>query len=262
VLLLCSVALGLGCANQLVLPPIPSVKWDGAERRTFPFSDHTVEYFVARSRNEEPRAFVLRLTGDAAGSAKFTASRWKDHPVEVWVVNYPGYGRSNGPRTLKQLARVALASFDEMKKVAGGKPIFLEGVSLATTPALCIAARRPVAGVILQNPPALQQVILGQHGWWNIWLIAGPVALQIPRELDSLANANLARAPAVFLLAENDSVVHPKYQRQIFDAYRGPKRLIVQKHAGHNEPLSADDEAGLQQAMNWLFENAQTSTVP
>ncbi|HEX8522621.1 MAG TPA: hypothetical protein VF669_10225 [Tepidisphaeraceae bacterium] len=252
-LIIATVTIAAGCASSLVLPPVPAVQWDGAERKSFPFQGRRVEYFVARSTRKPPQAYVLRLTGDAAGAARFTASRWNQHPVEVWVVNYPGYGQSNGPRSLKQLAAVALQSYDQLRLSAGDKPIFVEGVSLATTPALLIAAKRQVAGVILQNPPPLRELILGMHGWWNLWLIAAPVAMQVPRELDSLANARAVHAPVVFLLAEKDSVVPPKYQQKVVDACTGDTRIIRQKGADHNEPLSRQDEQSLQVAIDWMW---------
>src|SRR5688572_19878411 len=178
-----------GCADTLILPPTPPPYYaQGTNRRTFVRDGFHLEAFTARppaSANEPPRAYVLRFTGgDASGSAAFTATRSNPRPVEVWVVNYPGYGASAGPRKLRTLAPAALAAFDQLKSIAGDHPIFLEGFSLGTVPALAVAARRPVAGVVLQNPPPLRELILDRHGWWNLWMLAGPIALQIPPELD------------------------------------------------------------------------------
>jgi len=47
--------------------------------------------------------------------------------------------------------------------------------------ALSVAARRPVAGLVLQNPPPLRQLIMGHYGWWNLWLVAGAVVLVLVR---------------------------------------------------------------------------------
>ena len=84
---------------------------------------------------------------------------------------------------------------------AQGKRIFVTGRSLGTAAALYVAAHRPVAGLVLQNPPPLQSLILRRHGWWNLWLLAGPIAMQVPADLNSLRNAPKVTAPAVFVLA-------------------------------------------------------------
>ena len=93
-----------------------------------------------------------------------------------------------------------------------------------------------VAGLILHNPPALRQLILHQHGWWNLWLLAGPIAAQIPADLESIANARVAHTRAIFLLAEQDEIVAPRFQRLVVDAYAGEKRVITLRGAYHNSP--------------------------
>jgi pimeloyl-ACP methyl ester carboxylesterase len=246
-----------GCADSLILPPNPAPYIaNGTTHRTLQRDGLKLDAFIARSpgaASREPAAFVLRFTGgDASGSAAFTASRWGGRPVEVWVINYPGYGQSAGPRRLAAMAPASIAAFDELKSIAGNRPIFIEGFSLGTVPALALAARRPVAGLILQNPPPLRELILGRHGWWNLWLLAGPVAWQVPTDLDSIANAHASTAPVIFLLAERDRTIPIEYQRQIADAYAGQKQIILQRGADHYVRLSDDDEAELQRAIDWL----------
>jgi hypothetical protein len=34
-------------------------------------------------------------------------------------------------------------------------------------------------------------MILRRFGWWDLWLLAGPVALQIPKDLDSITGKRL-----------------------------------------------------------------------
>jgi pimeloyl-ACP methyl ester carboxylesterase len=249
---------GVGCADRLIMPPVPPVSaGDGSPRVMIQRGDGRVlESFRARSpaaKDAEPRAFVLRFSGDANTAAQWTADRWRGRPVEAWVVNYPGYGGSSGPRTLRALADAALVAHDEMRRVAGDRPIIVEGFSLGTVPALHVAANRPVAGVIVQNPPPLRQVVLRHHGWWNLWLLAGPVALSLPREVDSIANAKRCRARAAFLIAEKDEVIPPALQRDIYDAYAGEKRLIAQRGAGHVAPLDEATMAELHDAMDWML---------
>ena len=96
-------------------------------------------------------------------------------------------------------------------------------------------------------------MILRQFGWWNLWLLAGPVALQIPRELDSVANAKASHAPAIFLLAEKDEVVAPRYHRLVVEAYAGEKRVITLPGARHNDPVEGAALADLHGALDWLL---------
>jgi hypothetical protein len=124
---------------------------------------------------------------------------------------------------------------------------------LGTTAALCVVARRPVAGLVLHNPPPLRQLILGHYGWWNLWLLAIPVSAQIPHDLDSVANAARCHAPAVFVLSGADHVVPPQYQRLVVDAYAGPKRLIAVPGAPHNAPLPREAGQQLQHDIDWLM---------
>jgi len=252
-----------GCADRLILhPPANAIAGPGVQRRTLAHDGKTIEVFTARSpgaKNAEPRAFMLEFTGNmtrAEHIIAYVASRWEEHPVETWVINYPGYGGSSGGATLRNIPPAALATYDELRRLAGERPIFVAGQSLGSVPALYVAANRPVAGVIIQNPPAIRDQVWHQHGWWNLWLLAAPVAWQVPRELDSVANAKRAAAPAVILIADRDRVVPPRFQRKVADAYAGEKRVIVQEGAGHESHLDDAGHAKLRDAMDWLFDRA------
>src|SRR4029453_648775 len=153
--------------------------------------------------------YVLRFYGNADRAERWPseeAEMWSDRGVEIWGMNYPGFGASTGPARLSKIGPAAPAAFDELKRHAGDTASVPFGTSIGATAALRIAAARPVAGLILQNPPPLREMILRRFGWWNLWLLAGPVALQIPKDLDSIANAKAIHSPAIFLLAQKDEV--------------------------------------------------------
>lgn len=216
----------------------------GATRVGLPFAGGELEVFTARSRPDtEPRAFVLRFYGNADRAEPWVAREAADHggeALEVWGVNYPGYGGSTGPATLAGVAAAAVAAHDALTRVAAGRPVFVVGTSMGTTAALHLAASRAVAGLVLHNPPPLRRLIVAEHGRWNLWLLAWPVSRQVPRELDSLANAARATAPALFITSGADRLVPPYLQREIIDAYAGDKRAFVVPGAGHNDGMSAD----------------------
>jgi len=234
--------------------------------------------------------FVLRFYGNADRADRWPAleaGMWNDRAVEIWGMNYPGFSASTGPPRLARIGPAAIAAFDALKRHAASvstvdsappsgsnpalgtnrssapprqatqpkAPIVLFGTSIGATAALHVAASRPgeIAALILQNPPPLRELILRQFGWWNLWLLAGPVALQIPRELDSIANATVTRVPAIFLLAEKDEIVAPRFHRSVVQAYAGEKRVIELRGAHHNDPIEAAALANLNHALDWVL---------
>jgi hypothetical protein len=237
-----------------------------AARKGIPFENGELEVWTARSPQAlqagQPELFVLRFYGNADRADRWVAAEagmWNERAVEVWGMNYPGFGGSTGPARLAKLGPAALAAFDELQKVAGNRPIVVFGASLGTTTALHIAANRKIAGLILHNPVAMRQIILRQFGWWNLWLFAGPMAFKVPADLDSVANARANHVPAIFLLAEKDEVIAPRFQSLVVDAYAGEKRIIPLSGAHHNDPIEGTAVAEFHRALDWLIPPASAS---
>jgi len=251
-----------GCADKLILfpstAPIPVA--DG-QRLVIDGEQGSVEVWRARAGVDpaaSPAAYVLSFPGNADRAERQSAALSQmlgDRAVEVWAVNYPGYGGSDGPARLNAIPQAALDAFDALAETADDKPVLIWGDSLGTTAALHVAAERDVSGVVLRNPPPLRRMILVRNGWWNLWLLAVPVALQVPTALNSLDSSPLATAPAVFLLSDADRVVPPDYQRLVFDAYGGPKTEVLLR-GGHNDGLDAAELRSFETAFDALLQDA------
>jgi pimeloyl-ACP methyl ester carboxylesterase len=251
--------------HLILFPTKTPINAGGAVRKTIPFENGQLEVWIAQSRLARSKGnaeiYVLRFYGNADRAERWPAAEagmWNDRAVEIWGMNYPGFGGSTGPAQLSKIGPAALAAFDELKRHAGNTPIVPFGTSIGATAALQVAASRPagIAGLILQNPPPLREMILRRFGWWNLWLLAGPVASQIPKDLDSISNAKAIRAPAIFLLAEKDEVVPPHYHKLVVDAYTGEKRVIQLPGAYHNDPIESAALANLNNAVDWLLAKA------
>ncbi len=216
-----------------------------------------VEVLVGRSpgmeKTGQAKVLDLEFCGNATRAewiAQYVANRWRDRAVEVWVMNYPGFGGSQGPPKLDQIGPDALGVFDEMKKQAANRPIVVSGSSLGTAVALYVASQREAKGMVLQNPPPLQEMLLEKY----LWVLPAVVVGQIPGELDSLKSAPQVKAPAVFILAGNDHTVPPKYQQMVVDAYGGEKHLMRMPEADHNQLVKGADDVRLQGELDWLWE--------
>lgn len=256
---------GTPLLDHLILFPTTAPLDAGtAARFLIAFEGGQLEVWSAASnaarRSGHPDCYVLRFYGNADRADRWVAAEaemFNSRAVEVWGMNYPGFGGSTGPARLNRIGPSALVAFDALKQTAVDRPIFVFGASLGATAALHVAAHRPVAGLILHNPPAIREIILGQHGWWNLWLLAGPLSQKVPAALDSVCNARTIHAPAIFLLAENDNVVSPTCQALVVNAYAGEKRVI---------PLQARATIPRLRAARWkLFTRRLTgslTTVP
>lgn len=254
-------------ADHLILfPTRATINSGGAIRKTIPFENGDLEIWTAQSRRAQQNGtadvFILRFYGNADRADRWAAAEaamWNDRAVEIWGMNYPGFGGSTGPARLSRIGPAAVVTFDELQRHAGERPILAFGTSIGATAALHVGASRTrgIAGLILQNPPPIREMVLRQFGWWNLWLLAGPVALQLPRDLDSIANAKATRSSAIFLLAEKDEIVAPRFHRLVVDAYAGEKRVIAVRNAHHNDPVEGTALAELNDALGWVLNKSR-----
>jgi hypothetical protein len=251
-----------GCADAFLLSPSkqPITVGNDTSRMTIPVGDkRVVEIWKARSAgagNAEPQAFVLRFCGNgerAEDALEIERRLWGELPVEIWAMNYPGFGGSTGPARLGQLPPSALASYDELARRAAGRTIFLSGLSMGTTVALYVAANRRSGGLVMRSPVPVRDVVLWRYGWWNLWLVAGPVAAGFPAQLDSEQNARKVAAPGVFIITGSDELVPRAYQRKVTAAYAGHKKVVVAENAWHNTPLTDREVAKVQDELRWLW---------
>src|SRR5215470_9494765 len=156
--------------DRLILfPTTTPIDTGSAARKMIPFGNVELEIWTAQSRQarQQGRAdiFILRFYGNADRADRWAAveaEMWGDRAVEIWGMNYPGFGGSTGPARLAQIGPAAVAAFNELKGLAGDVPIVAFGASIGATAALHVATQRPIAGLILHNPPPLREMILRQ----------------------------------------------------------------------------------------------------
>lgn len=201
---------------------------------------------------------VLKFPG-AGGRAE----RAGDFPAEllppgsvqgIWTLNPPGYGASPGRPSLADMPAVLDAV---MAAVRGWHPetrIFLTGNSLGCVWALAAATQPQAGGLLLRNPPPLQQMIGGRlrYNWWNFGL-ARWFAAAIPDRLDAIANARACRVPVIVIQSGNDRVVPVRWQQPVLDALAGRVEVLLVPGMSHEEPLPESCRGQLQEWFVRLF---------
>jgi uncharacterized protein len=186
-----------------------------------------------------PRARVLVLHGNA-GSALDRAhyvEALAPHGLDVFLLEYPGYGPRPGAPEIASLTRAAAGAIDAL--AADGVPVWLLGESLGSGVAGRAFAERPalVGGLLLVTPFADLATVARAR------FPLVPSALLRDRYAPARDLATFDR-PAVVLVAGKDEVVTAEEGRRVFAALRGPKRLYEDPEATHNT-LDLDAEGAL-----------------
>lgn len=247
-------------ANSVLLEPTRNAI--PAKHKTqvaLPHVGGAIDLWIERANaatTDDVELFVLKYGGTASRAERGTTHPldfWTDVRAEVWCMNWPGFGAGEGKATITAIAPAGDAVYQELRRVAAGRPILVTGNSLGSTVALYVAAKyRNASGLLLRNPPALRQIIVGKHGWWNGWIGAWLVAQQVPRTLDAIANSRGSDVPALFVVSGRDRIVPVPYQEKVYEAYAGPKNYVLFAEADHADPPGEGDIQPYRRALDWL----------
>jgi len=185
-----------------------------------------------------PRA-VLYFGGnaeDVSGSVGSMAAAFPDHAL--YLLHYRGYGGSAGAPSEAALFADALALFDRIR--ADHAEVVAVGRSLGSGVAVHVAARRPVARLVLVTPyDSIRALAASQFPYAPVrWLLRDP--------FDSARDAPAIAAPTLVLAAEHDDVIPRARTEALVARFRpGLVTYRVLAGAGHDTISDAPDYAAL-----------------
>jgi len=184
---------------------------------------------------QEPSSaeMVLLLFHGNAGNLSHRADmmlRLAALPVQVFIVDYRGYGRSEGRPTeagLYRDGRAAWGYLTEEQEVPSDRVVVF-GKSLGGAVAVDLAARVAPAGLVVQSSFTSVGDMAARHFPFV------PRAL-IRTKMDSLAKIDDVTCPKLFIHSPADEVVPYSLGRRLYEAAPEPKRFHEVPGAGHNE---------------------------
>jgi pimeloyl-ACP methyl ester carboxylesterase len=177
-----------------------------------------------------PGPLVIYFGGNAE-EVSWMLERAGETPGVGWLlVDYRGYGSSEGTPSEKTLVADALAWFDLAATLPGADRarIFAFGRSLGSGVAVRLAHERPVHALILATPYDSLAAV-ARHYYWYL-----PVDWMLRHRFDSDLLAPGMKQPMLALIAERDEVVPPAHAEALFKAWGGPKHRVLLTGAGHN----------------------------
>jgi len=149
--------------------------------------------------------------------------------VHTLLVNYRGYGDSDGKPSESKLLADALELYDWISGQAGVDPdrITVIGRSLGTGIATYLATQRPVSAVVLITPyDSIVEIARRRFPYCAARLL-------LKHRFDSIRIAAAARPPVLGLLADQDEVVPKHHALRLFDAWAGPRQIITISSTNH-----------------------------
>lgn len=161
------------------------------------------------------------------------------HGCAVLAIDYRGYGASTGSPSESGLYRDADATlalfwrerdraprpFDQAQR----RPVVYWGRSLGAAPAAYAAQVRAPDGLILESPfPDKASVIAGDP-LFRVLNLFSSFRFPTAEFLRTYAG------PALVIHGDADTIVDVGLGRRVFEALRGPKRLVIVPGADHND---------------------------
>jgi fermentation-respiration switch protein FrsA (DUF1100 family) len=174
-------------------------------------------------------------------------------PAAVFIIDYRGYGRSEGSPSETGLyldARAAWNHLTNERRVPAGK-IVIFGDSLGAAVAIDLAAEVEAGGLVVQS------------GFTSISDMASEVLPFVPgfiirTKMDSLSKIPRVNCPKLFIHSPNDEMVPYRMGRRLFDAAREPKQFYEVAGASHNEMDTVGGRAYFEAIGNFVRSSATT----
>jgi uncharacterized protein len=177
-------------------------------------------------------------------------------PVRVFIIDYRGYGKSEGSPSERGLYLDARAAWDYLRTERGipSERIIIFGKSLGSVPAVDLASKVESAGLIVQS------------GFTSASDMAASIFPFLPTmllrsKMDSISKIANVHCPKLFIHSPVDEVVPYKLGRRLFEAAPEPKQFYEVTGAPHNETYIVGGKAYFQ-ALKAFIESCNPASRP
>lgn len=222
-------------SNDSITPDVYGIEYDDVTFRTedglnlngwfvpgkkpSPDADlHTLLWFHGNAGNINRRLDNLKMI-------------YEKVPVNVFIIDYRQYGRSEGKVSEQGTyidARAALAYLHSRKEINREKIIFF-GRSLGSAVAVELALNEKCCALILETP-FTSILEMGKKLYPFL-----PLSLLLKTKYDSLAKIGNIKVPILVMHGDKDDLVPFEHGKRLYDMANEPKEFYTIPGAGHND---------------------------
>lgn len=155
----------------------------------------------------------------------------------VLLINYPGYGLSEGKPSEKSFFDAALAIFDYgvSRQNVNPESIVLLGRSIGTGCAVYLARKRNVSGVVLVSPFESMSAVAQSK------LPYLPVSLLLKHKFESIKYTQKVDVPMLAFYGTADKIVPPKHTKKLAKEWKGEVKTVQLEGYNHNNMFESEN---------------------
>ena len=172
--------------------------------------------------NRDNAAHVLQ---DLSNTRRTTFSGYR-----LAMIDYPGYGLSEGSPSDASFRRMALAAYDALAAREDVTEIVVMGYSIGTGPANYVAANREVSGLILMAPYASGADLFNNV----VDVFHGPLKALISYKMPSEDFAKKIAVQPLIFATEKDELVPYASSVRLSEAYPAGCQLVTVLYIDHS----------------------------
>lgn len=186
--------------------------------------------WLVKKASQKPLKLLFYYGGNAEEVSHIIEESKEFGDRSLVLVNYRGYGKSDGNPGEEVLQRDALEIFDMINKRpdVDASNVLLMGRSLGTGIAVNVAAHRSHAGVILVSPYDSMTNVAKRHYPFL------PVDLLLRHRFESFRLAPAINSSVLILVATEDSIVPKSHSRALAEHWGGNVEYREIEKASHN----------------------------
>lgn len=216
--------------------------------------EHIHGWWIPATKSDAKALLYLHGNGINIGANVAHANRFHQQGFSVLLIDYRGYGRSQGSPTESRVYQDAATAWDYLVKRHQPSKIFIYGHSLGGAVAIDLAVQHPeAAGLIVDSSfTSIADIAKLQGKFWMF-----PVDLILNQRFDSISKVRLLQIPVLFIHGTADLQVPAVMSQQLYAAAPESNQLFLVSGAEHNNTAEI---AGVQyfQAVQKLVEQVRT----
>jgi fermentation-respiration switch protein FrsA (DUF1100 family) len=203
-------------------------------------------WFVANPRAKETILFLHGNAGNISSRLEVIAF-FKDLPANVFIIDWRGYGKSQGWPTEQGLYDDALSAYRCLVEERGLAPdsIVIYGKSLGGNIAVDLASKAEIKALICDS------AFSSAHDMARIVFPILPAQYFLSVKFDALTKIAKVTCPKLIIHAREDEIVPFRLGKKLFAAAIEPKEFL-EVSGDHNQAIFADEETYLDTLRKFL----------